>query len=304
MAVSLALHALAAVVWVGGMFFAYVALRPAAGALAPGERLPLWRRTFARFFVAVWVSVVLLLATGYLMIFAYLGGFGGAGIHVHVMHLIGIVMILLFLHLYFAPWRRLRRRLDGEDLEGAAAELDRIRRIVAVNLALGLITVAIGSSGPTPILPVSPAPRRKFKRLREEFVRAEPEGEVVADRHHDDFVHAVAPGDVLEPAPHPVRGAGDGPLARLRDDAPLDLGIKIGCGLLGRGDRAGIARPQAEDEEVAGHGEALRLRVALGAYDEHGDAPLWLVAQRRRVEVVAVGLHYEVAAAAVDEMGE
>jgi len=147
MAVSLALHALAAVVWVGGMFFAYVALRPAAGALAPGERLPLWRRTFARFFVAVWVSVVLLLVTGYLMIFAYLGGFGGAGIHVHVMHLIGIVMILLFLHLYFAPWRRLRRRLDGEDLEGAAAELDRIRRIVAVNLALGLITVAIGSSG-------------------------------------------------------------------------------------------------------------------------------------------------------------
>ena len=33
MAVGIPLHTLAAVIWVGGMFFAYLILRPSAGAL-------------------------------------------------------------------------------------------------------------------------------------------------------------------------------------------------------------------------------------------------------------------------------
>ena len=39
MALLVALHVLAAVVWVGGMFFAYMVLRPAAGPLETAERL-------------------------------------------------------------------------------------------------------------------------------------------------------------------------------------------------------------------------------------------------------------------------
>lgn len=50
MVLALVLHSLAAAVWVGGMFFAYMALRPAAGALEPPQRLTLWRGTFDRFF--------------------------------------------------------------------------------------------------------------------------------------------------------------------------------------------------------------------------------------------------------------
>ncbi len=47
-----ALHVLAATVWVGGMFFAWMVLRPAAVAMlqAP-ERLRLWTDVFRRFFV-------------------------------------------------------------------------------------------------------------------------------------------------------------------------------------------------------------------------------------------------------------
>jgi len=42
-ALPYALHVLAAVVWVGGMFFAWMVLRPAAvSALQPPERLMLW----------------------------------------------------------------------------------------------------------------------------------------------------------------------------------------------------------------------------------------------------------------------
>jgi uncharacterized membrane protein len=81
------------------------------------------------------------------MMFFGLGGFAGAGVHVHIMQATGLLMIALFLHLYFAPWRRLRRALDARDHQAAAVQLDQIRRIVAINLVLGLITVAIGASG-------------------------------------------------------------------------------------------------------------------------------------------------------------
>src|ERR687892_2777276 len=115
MIVGLALHILGAVVWVGGMFLAYVVLRPAAGMLEPPARLALWRGVFERFFPWVWASIVALLLSGYGMLFLALGGFAGAGMHVHIMNLTGLVMMALFLHLYFAPWQRLRRALGAGD---------------------------------------------------------------------------------------------------------------------------------------------------------------------------------------------
>ncbi len=57
----LALHVLSAVLWVGGMFFAYLCLRPAAGALEPQHRLRLWAAVFERFFPWVWLSILILL---------------------------------------------------------------------------------------------------------------------------------------------------------------------------------------------------------------------------------------------------
>lgn len=147
MTLGLILHVLGAVVWVGGMFFAYVVLRPVAGGLEGPARLRLWRDVFARFFPWVWASVVALLVSGYGMLFLGFGGFAGAGVHVHVMQLVGLVMIALFLHLFFAPWRRFRRALDGGDGEAAAGQLGQIRAIVATNLVLGLVTSAVGASG-------------------------------------------------------------------------------------------------------------------------------------------------------------
>jgi len=145
--IATALHALAAVVWVGGMFFAYMALRPAVGPLAPAERLALWKRTFDRFFLWVWASIAVLLVTGYWIVFGELGGFGGAGAHIHIMQAVGLLMIALFLHLWFAPFGRLGKALAASDLKTAAAQIDQIRMIVGINLVLGLVTVAIGASG-------------------------------------------------------------------------------------------------------------------------------------------------------------
>ena len=147
MPIFLTLHVLAAVVWAGGMFFAYMVLRPSAGPLETEARLALWNRVFQRFFPWVWASIVLLLATGYGMIFLYFGGFAGAALHVHVMQATGILMMLLFLHLFFVPWRRFGDAVERNAVSEAAKELGRIRRIIGINLVLGLLTVAVGASG-------------------------------------------------------------------------------------------------------------------------------------------------------------
>jgi uncharacterized membrane protein len=147
MSIWIALHILSAVVWVGGMFFAYICLRPAAGALEPPARLALWRGTFGRFFPLVWLAIVLLLISGYGMVFLEFGGFAGLGMHVHLMQATGIVMMLLFAHVFFAPWRRLKAALDGGDVPGAAKQLNTIRQIVLINTILGVITVLLGATG-------------------------------------------------------------------------------------------------------------------------------------------------------------
>jgi uncharacterized membrane protein len=145
--VALIIHIFSAVVWVGGMFFALIVLRPASGPLDPVARLALWRRVFERFFPWVFAAIALLLLSGFAMVFLVFGGFATIGLHINLMMLIGIVMILIFLHLYFAPWKRFRMALDAGDNPAAAAQLNQIRILVMINLILGLVTVAIGSSG-------------------------------------------------------------------------------------------------------------------------------------------------------------
>ena len=147
MIVGLFFHILAAVVWVGGMAFAHFMLRPAAAALEPAVRLGLWRRVLARFLPTAGVAALVLVASGYGMVLFALGGFRGLALHINIMQTIGIVMVLAFGHLYFAPWPRFRRAVDGGDFTTAAAQLAQIRRIVTLNLVLGFVTVVVGATG-------------------------------------------------------------------------------------------------------------------------------------------------------------
>ena len=148
MSLAIALHVLAAVIWVGGMFFAHQVLRPVAvDRLEPPHRLPVWVGVFRRFFPWVWAAVILLPVTGYWIIFAMLGGMGHAGLHIHIMNGVGLVMIVLFVYLFFGPYPRLRRAVAGKDWPEGARHLASIRRIVGINLILGLITIAVASGG-------------------------------------------------------------------------------------------------------------------------------------------------------------
>lgn len=141
------LHLIGVVLWVGGMFFAYMALRPAAAEiLEPPLRLPLWAATLRRFFPWVWVCIALILASGLAMV-AMSGGFGAARWNVHAMFTLGLIMMGLFAHLYFAPFRRLCRSVAAQDWKVAGPALAQIRKVVGTNLVLGLITTAIALLG-------------------------------------------------------------------------------------------------------------------------------------------------------------
>lgn len=144
---ALTLHVLSAVVWVGGMFAAYMCLRPAAGPLETPQRLMLWRRFFQKFFPWVWASVVLLLVTGYWMLMTYFGGFANTPPYVNYMQALGWVMVLLYVWLFHGPWLKFKRAVDAQDWPTAGGQLCQIRRIIAINLPLGLIVVVIGGTG-------------------------------------------------------------------------------------------------------------------------------------------------------------
>ena len=148
MPIALTLHLLSAVIWVGGMFFAYMALRPVASELLEAPiRLQLWRQVFAKFFLWVTIAIVLLLATGFWMIFGFYGGMANTRPYVHTMMLLGLIMMALYGHLFFAPYKRLCKAVDAEDWTLGGKQLNTIRILIAINLSLGLLVVIIAGAG-------------------------------------------------------------------------------------------------------------------------------------------------------------
>ncbi len=148
MFVALPIHLLSAVIWIGGMFFAYMALRPvAASLLKPPQRLPLWTGTFGRFFPWVWAAVILLPLSGYWMAYTLYREMASFPLYVHVMQIIGIAMILLYLHVFFSPYRRMKQALREGELKEAGRQLGRIRRVIGINLVLGLLLLVIVAAG-------------------------------------------------------------------------------------------------------------------------------------------------------------
>ncbi|MDD2770545.1 MAG: CopD family protein [Methylococcus sp.] len=146
LSLSLALHVLSAVLWVGGMLFAHQALRPAAGLLQEPERLKLWSAVFGHFFPWVKAAIVLLFLTGFGLIRAY-GGFGQVGWPVHLMLLIALTMTVIFGVIYARPYKALKAAVAAEDWPAGSEALGVIRRLVGINLLLGLMTVAVASGG-------------------------------------------------------------------------------------------------------------------------------------------------------------
>ena len=138
----LALHILCAVVWVGGMFFVYVVLRPSLSVLDPPQRLLLHTQIFRRFFLVVWHAMPILLLTGFAMMDGFYGGFAHVPWNIQTMMGLGIIMAIIFIVLVFGPYARFRRTTDRTRM---VANIETIRKLIGINLVLGLITVVVAA---------------------------------------------------------------------------------------------------------------------------------------------------------------
>ena len=139
------LHILGFTVWIGGMFFAYMVLRPvAADQLEVSQRLALWAGVFGKFFRWVWLAILLILGSGWHM----MAVMGRPPLYVTTMVVLGVLMMLIFAHIFFAPYRRLKRAVAEMDGPKGGAALGQIRKLVGINLVIGLITLTVGALGP------------------------------------------------------------------------------------------------------------------------------------------------------------
>ncbi|RLJ18113.1 hypothetical protein DJ031_12545 [bacterium endosymbiont of Escarpia laminata] len=146
MSLAMTLHLLAAIVWVGGMFFAHMALRPAvAQLLEPPQRLPLMLKVFDGFFPWVWFAVVLILVTGSWVLFSVFDG--EVKTSVWFMTVVGTLMAAIFVFIYALPYRRMGEALQAGELPKAGEAMALIRRLIGTNLILGLMVTVIAVAG-------------------------------------------------------------------------------------------------------------------------------------------------------------
>jgi len=142
----IAVHVLAVVVWVGGMSFTLLVLRQGLAPLAPPERLGVLARVFARFLPVVGTAVVVIVLTGGWLLLQY-GGIRGAPWGVHAMLGRGALMIVLYVGLAARHNPRFQAAVAAGDWPTAGALAERIRKLVTVNLVLGMVVIVAGVAG-------------------------------------------------------------------------------------------------------------------------------------------------------------
>ena len=140
--ILLVLHVLAIAIWIGGMVFALFCLRPAAiEVLAPPQRVPLMHAALSRFFSLVAVAIAVALFSGLAMML--MTGMKNAPLAWHIMFGLGVLMMAIFGHIYFGPFRRLSRFVLAADWPASANQLNQIRLLVTINMGIGFAIIAI-----------------------------------------------------------------------------------------------------------------------------------------------------------------
>jgi uncharacterized membrane protein len=56
-------------------------------------------------------------------------------------------MMLLFGHIYFGPFRRLKQAVAAQDWPKGGTKLNEIRFLISINLILGIVVIIIGAGG-------------------------------------------------------------------------------------------------------------------------------------------------------------
>lgn len=142
------LHLIAGIVWMGGMTFMLFALRPAAiAAMEAQPRAILMGEVWKRFFALVLAAIVLLFTTGthlYTQTFRatrLATGDGGVPLGWNIMLVLGLVMMLIFGHIYFAGFKKYKRAIAAGDWPLAAKAASLIHTMTLVNFSLGWLAI-------------------------------------------------------------------------------------------------------------------------------------------------------------------
>jgi uncharacterized membrane protein len=98
------LHVLAAIVFVGGVFPAVIVSHPLARGLNTEPASVLWQQALSRVFPWAWGSLLLIVATGIVMVSLKFGGFSGMPPIHRANMAIRIPAMLLFGYAFFGPW--------------------------------------------------------------------------------------------------------------------------------------------------------------------------------------------------------
>ena len=141
--VLLALHLLAASIWVGGMAYTLFVLRPALAVLDPqAKAMQMHMLTLKKFFFIIWHVMPLMLLTGWGMVFLAWGGMAGLPRSINVMQGLGVLMAAVFIIAYVGPYKKLQRAIRA-----TPEMLARVRVLMVMNLVLGAAAIIAGSLG-------------------------------------------------------------------------------------------------------------------------------------------------------------
>ena len=142
------LHLIAGIVWMGGMTFMLFALRPAAIIEMEAQpRAILMGQVWKRFYAMVLASIVVLFATGTHLYTATFRatrlatGDGGVPLGWNIMLVLGLVMMLIFGHIYFAGFKKYKRSVAAGDWPLAAKAASLIHTMTLINFSLGWLAI-------------------------------------------------------------------------------------------------------------------------------------------------------------------
>lgn len=123
------LHLFFAVVWIGGMIYSLLFLKPSLREIAQEEqRGRFLKLVFSKFFLAVWLSILVLFLTGMGLWHGYRKDFSDNPLFHIKLFLFGL-MVLIFTYIYFFLLRKNR--------------LSHIPNLIGVNLLLGILILLI-----------------------------------------------------------------------------------------------------------------------------------------------------------------
>ncbi|MES9827989.1 MAG: CopD family protein [Candidatus Thiodiazotropha sp.] len=146
MSIAMTLHIIGVIIWVGGMFFAHMVLRPALNdSLEAPQRLSFLLRVFDGFFPWVWVAVIAVVASGFWMLFMFYED--NIGLWLGFMTVVGILMSAIFVFIYAIPYQQLGVARKEDDKPKLVEAVSLIRQLILINLTFGMLVTVVAVVG-------------------------------------------------------------------------------------------------------------------------------------------------------------